>query len=141
MKSNQWGMMYSDLAYSIPSYSTALAATNKGKLVDFSIDMEPMKGLLVTRPIKLGMTDVLKTVDAVIQRGFFANGHVNVALYGSRDLVSWYLIWSSKDHYLRGFRGTPYKYFRMACVTSLINGESLFGASFSFAPRLTNQIR
>lgn len=141
MKSNQWGMMYSDLHYPVPSYSTALAATNKGKLVDFSIDMEPMKGLLVTRPIKLGMPDVLKTVDAIIQRGFFANGHVNVALYGSRDLVSWHLIWSSKDHYLRGFRGTPYKYFRMACVTSLINGESLFGASFSFAPRLTNQIR
>lgn len=141
MKSNQWGMMYSDLKYPIPSYSTALAATNKGMLVDFSIDMMPMKGLLVTRPIKLGTTDVLKTVDAVILRGLFAKGHVNVALYGSRDLVSWHLIWSSKDHYLRGFRGTPYKYFRMACVTSLVNEECLFGASFSFTPRLTNQIR
>ena len=102
---------------------------------------EPTKGLFVTRPIKLETPDVLKTMDTVIQRGHFQKGHVQSVLYGSRDLFNWHLVWSSKDHYLRGFRGTPYKYFRIACVTSLTDDESIFGASLQFNPRQTNQPR
>lgn len=98
-------------------------------------------GFFVTRPLKLETPDVLKTMDTVIQRGHFQKGHVQSVLYGSRDLYNWHLLWSSKDHYLRGFRGTPYKYFRIACITSLSEDESIFGASLQFTPRQTNQPR
>ena len=63
------------------------------------------------------------------------------ALYGSRDLVNWHLVWSSKDHYLRGFRGSPYKYFRIAGVATLNADENIFGASVQFTPRQNNQPR
>lgn len=142
LKSKEWGMMYSTIEAGINSYPEALAVDHDGALLNFSsMDGESTKGLFVTRPLKLETPDVLKTMDTVIQRGHFQKGHVQSVLYGSRDLYNWHLIWSSKDHYLRGFSGTPYKYFRIACVTSLSDDESIFGASLQFNPRLTNQPR
>lgn len=142
LKSHRWGMMHSRLNYPVNSYPEALAVTHDGYLANFAFsDGNPVRGLLVSRPVKLETPDVLKTVDTVIQRGHFRNGSVQSVLYGSRDLFSWHLIWSSKDHFLRGFRGTPYKYFRIACVTALAEGENIFGASLQFTPRHTNQPR
>ena len=142
LKSKEWGMMYSTIEAGINSYPEALAVDHDGALLNFSsMDGEPTKGLFVTRPLKLETPDVLKTMDTVIQRGHFKKGNVQSVLYGSRDLFNWHLVWSSKDHYLRGFRGTPYKYFRIACVTSLAKGESIFGASLQFNPRQTDQPR
>ncbi len=142
LKSKEWGMMYSTIEAGINSYPEALAVDHDGALLNFSsMDGEPTKGLFVSRPIKLDAPDVLKTIDTVIQRGHFQQGHVQSVLYGSRDLFNWHLVWSSKDHYLRGFRGTPYKYFRIACVTTLAEGESVFGASLQFTPRQANQLR
>ena len=85
--------------------------------------------------------NVHKTIYELIQRGHFQRGDVATVLYGSRDLYSWHLVWSSKDHYLRGFRGTPYKYFRIAGLATLTDGKSIFGASLSFETRHTNQLR
>lgn len=142
LKSKQWGMMYSTIKAGINSYPEALAVDTDGALLSFSdIDGVHEKGLLVTRPLKLDAPDVLKTVDTIIQRGFFQKGHVQSVLYGSRDLFSWHLVWSSKDHYLRGFRGTPYKYFRIALLCDLSDGESIYGASLQFTPRQINQPR
>lgn len=142
LKSQQWGMLFSKIESVVNSYPEALAIDKDCNLVDFTKDgKEEISGLLVTRPLKLETPDVLKTMDTVIQRGHFRKGHVQSVLYGSRDLFNWQRVWSSKDHYLRGFRGTPYKYFRIACVTSLADDESIFGASLQFNPRQTNQPR
>lgn len=142
LKSKEWGMMYSTIEAGINSYPEALAVDHNGAVLNFSaMEGTTTKGLMVTRPLKLETPDVLKTIDTVIQRGHFQKGHVQSVLYGSRDLYNWHLVWSSKDHYLRGFRGTPYKYFRIACVTNLSADESIFGASLQFTPRQTNQPR
>lgn len=142
LQSRLWGMMLSNLESNVNSYPEALAINGKGELVDFSTDSaEECSGLLVTRPLKLGAPDIHKTIDNVIQRGNFRRGHVRSVLYGSRDLINWHLVWSSKDHFLRGFRGTPYKYFRIALLCDLSPDESLSGASVQFTPRLTNQPR
>ena len=97
--------------------------------------------LLVTRPIKLDAPDLLKTVDTIIQRGYFRKGHIKTILYGSRDLFNWHLVYSSTDHILRGFRGTPYKYFRIVLLCSLSEDESIFGCTVQFTPRLLDQPR
>ena len=60
--------------------------------------------------------DVFKTIDTIIQRGYFKSGHVVQVLYGSNDLFNWHTVWSSTDKYMRGFRGTPYKAFRIALI-------------------------
>ena len=135
-------MMVSNLQTSINSYPEALAMTNDNKLVSFSnTDEKECKGLYITRPLKLDATNIHKTISSLIQRGHFQRGDVGTILYGSRDLYNWHLVWSSKDHYLRGFRGTPYKYFRIAGIASLTDGKSIFGTSIDFEQRHTNQIR
>lgn len=127
---------------SVNSYPDAMALFDDGTLRRFPEDscrLQP--SLLLSRPLRLDAPDVLKTVDSVIQRGDFCRGHVQSVLYGSRDLRHWHLVWSSKDHILRGFSGTPYKYFRIALICSLDPGESLSGASIRYTPRLTNHLR
>lgn len=116
------------------------------QLVDYSsIDPQsngnPTRGMFITRPLKLDMPDVLKTVDTIIQRGNFKYGHVKSAVYGSRDLVNWVLIFTSTDHFLRGFRGSPYKYFRIVSIFELDSTESIFGATVQFTPRFQNRLR
>jgi hypothetical protein len=142
LKSQRWGMIYSNLADTINAYPHALAMTQDNKLVSFSGTAgDESKGLYVTRPLKLEAADVHKTISALIQRGHFQRGDVATVLYGSRDLRNWQLVWSGKDQYLRGFRGTPYKYFRIAGVAKLTDGKSIFGASVNFEPRHNNQLR
>lgn len=155
MKSKLWGIVASSLTSAINSYPNAYAMAkiktvgSDGKqevtnncLVDLSRSAEThQKGLLVTRPIKLEVASMLKTFDTVFLRGLFGKGKVQVVLYGSRDNINWHLVHSAKEHYLRGFRGTPYKYFRIVVITNLSIGETLVGASVSYTPRLINQIR
>lgn len=142
LKTQLWGMMYSDIKNALNSYPEALAVDKSGNIVNFSKSSgSNIGGLLVTRPLKLDAADVLKTVDTIIQRGNFRRGHVQSVIYGSRDLYNWSLIWSSKDHYLRGFRGTPYKYFRIALLCNLTEDESIYGATVQYDTRKTNQPR
>ena len=142
LRSQRWGMTYSVLASTVNSYPDALAMTQDGRLVSFSGTEEAeSRGLFVTRPLKLDAADAHKTISALIQRGHFERGDVATVLYGSRDLYNWRLVWSSRDHFLRGFRGTPYKYFRIAALTTLTNGKSVSGVSVSYELRHTGQLR
>lgn len=145
-----WAMMPSKISRAVLSYPETLAMTSEGDLLDYSKRIPNKKTsnlssivnqVVVTRPFKMDMPDVMKTIDTIIQRGNFKRGHVQQILYGSRDLINWTPIYSSVDHYLRGFRGTPYKYFRIALKCSLTDDESLSGMSVQFTPRYTNQPR
>ena len=142
LESKQWGMMQSNFVSNINSYPHAMAMDSKNRLLDFSKYATTEIGvLLVSRPLKLDAPDIHKTIDTIIQRGMFQHGHIGQVLWASNDLYSWYLVWDSVDEYLRGFRGSPYKYFRIGIVGKLQNDESLYGASIQFQPRLVNQPR
>lgn len=143
LKSRLWGMMFSDLSSPVNSYPEALAMTQDNRLKSFSMRDEDAvcKALYVTRPVKLDAVDVYKTVTGLIQRGHFERGDVGTALYGSRDLYNWFLVWSSRDHTLRNFRGTPYKYFRIAGLATLTEGKTIFGASVDMEMKHTNKLR
>lgn len=142
LKSKCWGMMYSNLQSAVNSYPDALAMTADNRLVSFATtDDTVCHGIYITRPLKLDAPDVLKTISALIQRGQFSRGDVTTVLYASRDLYNWHLVWSSKDHYLRGFRGTPYKYFRIAASALLTDVKSVSGASVVYDMRQTNNLR
>jgi hypothetical protein len=145
LESNKWGMMESNIDYSVRAYPEALAVNRNGELVDCSVGdgTAVVSQLLVTRPLTLDQPDVLKTVNTVLQRGLFRKhqGHVQSVLYGSRDLYNWHLVKSSKDEDMRGFSGTPYKWFRVALLLRLPAGESVTGCSIDFDPRYTNRLR
>ena len=151
LESKKWGMITTTITDNINSYPEAIAiepGTQGDKAVNMSVYDEGttlaptiVNALVMTRPLKFDMPDVLKTVDTVIQRGRFQKGHVKCALFGSRDLLNWHLVYSSTDHYLRGFRGTPYKYFRVALFAQLLKDESIYGCSVQLTPRGDNQPR
>ena len=142
LKSKQWGMMQSNIADNVNSYPDALAVLDSGSLVNLSDDGEDVyKNIVISRPIKLDAYDIHKSVDTIIQRGVFRSGHIKSILYASNDLYNWVPVWSSIDHYLRGFRGTPYKYLRIVLLTELSKDEGITGCSVQFTPRFTNQPR
>ena len=143
LESKAWGIVASNITSSINSYPEPLAMTRDNKMVNMSLS-EYVTGipcLLVTRPLSLDARDALKTIDTIIQRGFFKKGDVKVALYGSRDLRSWFMVYSSTDHYLRGFRGTPYKFYRIAVSASLGLTDTITGCTTQFELRQMNQPR
>lgn len=144
MRSQAWGMMVMlhKMSHTVNSYPDAMAMDADHRLVNFSEYATTAEAfLLITRPLKLEAPDIQKTVDTIIQRGVFPKGSVAQVLYGSRDMYHWQLVWSSDDHYLRGFAGTPYKYYRIAVIGRLREGDSLYGSSIQFTPRLTDQPR
>lgn len=142
LKTNQWGMMGSSISSHLNAYPEALAVGKNNGVLNFSkIGSTSAQCLYVTRPIKLGAPNIHKTISTIIQRGNFLRGDVGSVLYGSRDLYTWHLVWSSKDNFLRGFRGTPYKYFRIAGIATLSEDKSISGASVNYEPRHTNQMR
>ena len=157
LKDKKWGMIPSTIDEGVNFYPEVLAMDTDGNLLRYSVDegdasagtrtssssegIKGVHGIIFTRPLKLDMPDVLKTVDTIIQRGYFKRNHVAQVLYGSRDLFNWHVVWSSTDKYLRGFGGTPYKYFRIAMVCNLDPAETLSGCTVQFTPRLQNQPR
>lgn len=141
LESKQWGLMESDITSTLNSYPEALAMC-QGKLKDLSAsDSTSVSGYYVTRPLSITSPNTYKTITSLIQRGHFKKGHVNTMLYGSRDLQSWHPVWGSSDHYLRGMRGTPYKYFRIASQFILDTDESIYGCSIQYDERHTNKLR
>lgn len=149
LRDKEWGMMDGAFVYNINAYPYALVVNSDGKLMDISHPVvQTVTASLRTRPLKLNLPNVLKTVDTVIQRGMFDFNDatrdtkpVQSILEGSRDLYNWYTIASSTDHYLRFSSGTPYKFFRITLILKLKPGESVYGCTVQFTPRLTNQPR
>ena len=153
METKKWGITYSTYDYPVDSYPYACVMTRphtiSGEqyryLRDFSAPINEFNQeipiLLVTRPLKLEAPDIHKTIDTIIQRGCFRKGKIKQVLYGSRDMIHWFPVYTSNDEYLRGFRGSPYKYFKIAVYGTLYKEESLSGATIQYTPRLLNQPR
>lgn len=148
LKTNLWGMTETDLQWTVNSYPEAMGMTDEKKLVVFSkttqeesSQQSAVTGLFVTRPLKLGAPDVLKTVRTVMQRGMFRRGDVKSVLWGSRDLYNWYLIHSSQDEGLHNMSGTPYKYFIIGGLVTLTEGKSVSGASLEVEAKMTDVLR
>jgi len=144
-ESNKWGMMQSNINYSIRAYPDALAVNHNGELINCSVGdgSAVVNQLLLTRPLTLDYPDVLKTIRVVLQRGLFRmrQRKVQSLLYGSRDLYNWHLVMSSKDENMRGRSGTPYKWFRVALILHLPESESIEGCSIEFENKYTNRLR
>lgn len=152
-KTNNWSVFYKgfDSVLNIPEQCLLVRkeTNDDGKteynVYDYSSDevVDIQKSYFITRPFKLDMPDVHKSIQSIIQRGVFCDRKdVQQALYGSNDLHNWTPVWSSKDIYLRGMRGSGYKYYRMAIfIPKFKQDEILHGCSVEFTPRLTNKPR
>lgn len=145
LESNKWGMMQSNIDYSVRAYPEAIAVNRDGDLMDCSVGdgSAVVSQMLITRPLSLDLPDVQKTVRAVLQRGLFAKrqGHVRSILFASRDMMDWFSMMSSKDEDMRGFSGTGFKWFRVGLLLQLQPHESIQGCSIQFDTKYTNRLR
>lgn len=140
-RSGLWGMMPSRLTSTLNAWPDPIAVSER-EVLDFSDDgLGQVDALLLTRPFTLSEPDVLKTIDTIIQRGYFQAGHVAQILYGSRDLYGWHIIASSASERLTGFVGTPYKAFRLVLICRFDKQESISECTVQFTTRLTNKPR
>ena len=97
MESKQWGMIQSNIVSNLNSYPEALAMTSDNKLINCSQADDTVKSitaLAVTRSFKIDDPNMFKTIDTIIQRGYFKSSHVSQILYGSNDLFNWHAVWS-----------------------------------------------
>ena len=154
LKSMRWSFVSTLIRAATNSYPEALAVLQDGSVVNFSEETETdyVACALLTRPVKFGSPDTLKTVRTVIQRGMFPlsirsteetpdNPPVRQALYASRDLLNWHLVASSRNHIIRGIGGSGYKCFRLAAVFWLQPADCTAGFSAEVAQRQGNTIR
>lgn len=142
LKGGGWGMINVSLSSNVLSYPNAMAVDGQNRLVNFAeTDAENRTALILTRPLKLGDPNVFKTIDTLIQRGYVEPHNVKQVLYGSNNLADWFVVWSSQDIYMTGFRGTPYKFFRLAVVADVDSNNKLDGFSISLTPKQTNKLR
>lgn len=141
LKSQQWGMMLSNITYGINSYPETLAAEGS-RIVDFSkIGGNKSAVMIITRPLDMEHIDVFKTVREIIQRGNMKDAATNQVLYGSNDLNNWFVVWSSDNRRMGGFCGSPWKYYRIVVIREFDKSESIYGFSVQYDIRLTNRLR
>lgn len=170
LKSKQWGMMLSyGVCRSLNSYPDALCATNEGEIVSLSGDNSAnsansanqanqgtaksasanlgtdsgltVQGLVVTRPLKVSDYDVMKTVYKVFERGKIRPGHIQQALWGSRDLWHWNLVGSSTREFLTGMAGSPYTYFRIALWGKMAQDEIIHRITLDYREKYVGRQR
>ena len=145
-KSGMWSIMNKSFSRSLNVYEKCLLVDKDGETVyDYSSDdvIESQKAYLITRPFKMGDYNVHKSVQSIIQRGVFCDKEdVKQCLYGSNDLYNWVPVKSSNSIYMRGMRGTGYKYYRsILFIPEFKQNEVLHGASVTYEQRLTNKMR
>jgi hypothetical protein len=100
-----------------------------------------VSGWFVTRALKLGAAEMLKTIRTLIVRGSFERGAVRTMLWGSRDLRHWVAVAASADGVIRGISGSPYKYFRVGVKCDLGAEDYVTGCTIEFEPRHRDRLR
>ena len=147
LRSKKWGM-------STKTFNKAIAGFPRGYLLTGTRDAPDAleyfdenstaatPATYLTRPLKLDNPDVYKTITAVILRGNIDSSEVyETLLYGSNDLKTWHPVYGSTGPRLRGLRGSPYKYFRIAGHLRLNLGDSLQSVTIEYENRMTNRLR
>lgn len=161
LKSRQWGMMPSRIRGVTNEYPSEdviteetvkteegedvknLAVTDLRGGYGYGVedDGEEIPFVMLTRPMKWGEQEVMKTVKCICVRGDLDRDDVCTALWGSRDGRAWRLVWSSRTKWLRGFSGTPYKQYVVGVIGRIDDTKSLSGLSVEWRERMTNRMR
>lgn len=145
LRSGMWGTIPNKFRSRVNIYPQAYAVNTDGDIVDlYNPDAdEYVPYFFCTRPMTLDAANVHKTIFSLIVRGYFQPDvkKCGIALYASNNLFDWVLVSTSATQYLRGIAGTPYKYFRIACIGNLRPEESISGCSIDVQPRWNNKLR
>jgi hypothetical protein len=138
-----WSIIESNFSYAINTYPDCYLMNTNNKLVNLSKSNDYYDGsvnvALLTRSLGFNDGEVLKSISRLIVRGNIPISD-KMILYGSRDLVNWFIVRSSTTHRLRVL-GRSYKYFRLAYSATLENTNYVDGCSVEFEERYNDKIR
>lgn len=145
LRSGMWGTIPNIFRSRVNIYPQAYAVNTNGRIVDLYNPnaKKYVPYFFCTRPMTLDAANIHKTIFSLIVRGYFQPDvkKCGIALYASNNLFDWVLVSTSATQYLRGMAGTPYKYFRIACIGNLRPEESISGCSIDVQPRWNNKLR
>jgi hypothetical protein len=146
LRSNLWTMITSDYVNTTNNYPYSYLTDSEGKVSNLSDiipadDLRLVRGLIITRAIKLDGPDILKTVSAVAHKGQILPSRVAQVLYASRDYMQFQPVASSADAHIRRLHGTPYKSFRLLVMPTLSQKETLSKTVLNFEIKYTNKAR
>lgn len=102
-------------------------------ILDDSIDQRTAKGVIITRPLDLGESDVYKTITDVRIRGQFAKGAVKFILLGSNN--------GNDFHVINTLRGKAWKLFRLVLLTDLQPTERISWIDVMYETKFKNRLR
>lgn len=148
--SKMWSTADSTLTSSIEGYPSSMVNKTGGNGVTavgrFGADGGALTGggkmIYTTRPMKLGKPDVLKTVRTLIERSISHGGTKYLALWGSRDMVSWRLIGAVNGARMPRISGTPYKYYIAAGWSTLdIHGDAISRVTIEEKDKYQDKLR
>lgn len=139
LKTQQWGAVACDVAGSLNAYPEALCVDSGNNIVRFADTSVDVLTMMVTRPLKL--LPGYATIRQLLMRGDYLPSGMCVALYGSRDMHSWHLVWAGRGDELRGISGTPYRYYRLAVCATLAPSHCISQADLAFVLRLLGRLR
>ncbi|MCF0203232.1 MAG: hypothetical protein HUK08_07700 [Bacteroidaceae bacterium] len=158
LTTQMWTTCDCNFVSAVPSYpstvmtkKTVVDAHYLNMVHEFSLDnTEAVDGgfcFWLTRPMKLGEPDTLKTIRTLMERSINSpefTGDKEVCLWGSRDMREWHTIkdvW--KGVRISGISGTPYKYFVVAGWSRLnvLNGDRISRLDVEYYDKYTDKIR
>lgn len=102
-------------------------------ILDASESKTPTKGVIATRPLNLGESDVFKTITDVRIRGQYSKGAVKFILLGSNDGVTFYTI--------NTLRGKAWKLFRIIILADLQPTDRISWIDVQYETRFANRLR
>lgn len=153
LRTGLWGAVSrGDLQGGVPWYPETYVLRFNGERNDIvDISAGQMEGkvpvLCCTRPLGLGAREMHKSVmHAVVRglahmRGSGEQSRLGCAIWGSNDLFHWQAVNTSDNQYLRGRYGHPWKWWRIAVVGEMEEGETIDGTTFDVKVRLNNRLR
>ena len=148
LKTQQWGMASSRvLMSSVNSYPDAFVMGQAIGGIPALLDVahtsaSSVQFSIITRPLKFGYPDTMKTFRYLVLRGTLRpDSNLRQLIHASRDLFNWALVAGSRNLFLRRVSGTPYKYFRVELFGDIAADESISGFDAEFIPRFTNRLR
>lgn len=144
--SGLWSMITSDYTSMVNDFPRTYLTNRAGEVADLSAvisddDPTEVQGLVITRPLKFGAPDTLKTIHTVIHRGNFNPHHISTVIYASRDGVHYAPIKSGLGAFLRYLHGSPYKFFRLLFVIEMKRKEALTLTTLEATEKFTNKLR
>lgn len=146
-----WATMASRIKSSLEGFPATLlnlkGDDGRTEVGAFSIETTTPTGggraFYLTRPLKLGEADTLKTVRRLVERGVRSgDGTKYLALWGSRDMRTWRLVGAVVGTRMPRLSGTPYKYFIVGGWTQFTEeGERISRLTLESASRYKDKIR